>query len=371
MFVAERKKNKEETFWQIFIRSFRTFGLKTEIFNFIESLLGFLTSGMSVVDIFHSLQEETKSRRMKKIIKEIAEKIDDGSPLYRAMEESKILPFHTLALIKYGESSGKLSDNLKLIVMQNEKDSLFKARIRSSLTYAIVIFFLTIVVAIGTAWFVLPTLSSFFGELDVKLPLLTRILLYIGATMKVYGFIIVPVFVIILIIALYFLFSFPKTKIVGHLLLFKLPVVRNLIKYVEIANFCYVMGSMFKSGIPVSETFMAAEHITTYGNYKKFYVYLYNRVIEGNSIGKSFVEYPNIQKLFPSSVYQMISAAEKAGNLSDTFLRIGRMYEIKTEALARDIPIILEPLILMFVGLGVLLLALGIIMPIYNLSYVL
>ncbi|MFA6028028.1 MAG: type II secretion system F family protein [Patescibacteria group bacterium] len=91
---------------------------------------------------------------------------------------------------------------------------------------------------------------------------------------------------------------------------------------------------------------------------------------EGNSFRKCLDLYPKTTKLFPVSVRQMIIAGEKSGHLGDALLKVGRIYEFKVEETAKSLPVIMEPILLFIIGMGVALLALGIIMPIYKLSEV-
>lgn len=352
-------------------RFFRNFGIKKEVYFFVENLSTLLSAGMSVSQALKAIREETKRGRMRKILTQMEEEVVNGSPLHRIMEKVQVFSPRTLSLVRIGEESGKLNNNLEVLVLQNEKETLFKSKVRSSLMYAVIVLTLTVVVGIGTAWFTLPKLSSFFGELDAELPIITRWLISFGEFLGSYGVFIIPFFVLGVLIIFYFLFSFPKTKFVGHAILFKLPLVRNLIKHVEIARFGYLLGTMFESGMSVVDSVDALEGSTTFKNYKKFYTYLKDKVEEGHSLQKSFNDYPRIEKLFPPSVRQMMSAAEQSGMLSKTLLRIGKMFEQKTENTARNLPIILEPILLIIIGLGVALIALGVIMPIYNLSEIL
>lgn len=358
-------ENKEQNPLKKFLRNF---GLRQEINFFIENLTSLMSSGMGVISALDSILEEINSARMKKIISNIQEEIKNGSSLSGAIGKADIISFHTLSLIRLGEKSGRLIQNLQVAVLQNEKDMLFRSRIRSSLMYAVIIFTLAVVVGVGTAWFTLPKLAIFFNEIDAELPLVTKILISAGTFLSDYGILFVPMFIIFILTAFYFLFSFPKTKFIGHTILFKLPVIKKLIGQVEVARFSFLLGTMLKAGMPAIESLKAMPKTTTFNNYKKFYIFLGEKVEEGNSFKKCFSLYPNSHKLFPASMRQMISAAEQSGNLPETLLRIGQMFEQKTEATARNLPVILEPILLVLIGIMVAILALGTILPIYNLS---
>jgi len=291
------------------------------------------------------------SKRMLSIVETMQQDIDGGMSLSKTFTKAHILPNHMLSLIRLGELSGNLNGNLKIVVLQNEKEDLFRSRIRSSLTYAVIVTTLAVVVGVGTAMFTLPRMALFFADLDAELPLITRILIAIGEFLAKYGYVFIPLFLGMLFVIVYFLFSFPRTKFVGHSLLFYTPVIKTIIKQAELARFGFLMGTMLKAGMPASEALNNMPSTTTFQNYRKFYFHLEKQVNECNSFRKSFSAYPDVKKLFPAAVRQMVAAAEHSGTLSETFLRIGKLYETKVDATARNIAHLRDPLIIIVICL--------------------
>lgn len=366
-----KRKNKQNVYQQAFKKRIRTFGLRQEIYFFLENLSALLSAGMGINAALASVREEVDSKRLAGILKDLEEAILNGSSFSAALEELRVISPHMLSLIRLGEMSGRLNENLKVVILQNEKELMFRSRVRSSLMYATVVFTLSIFVGVGTSWFTLPQLASFFNEFDAELPLITRFIIGFGQFLGTYGYIIVPLFLIGLLMLFYFLFSFPKTKFIGHSVLFRTPLVRRLIKQVEIARFGFLLGTMLKAGMPMKSSLESLPATTTFLNYRRFYIYLEGQVVEGKSLQESFSSYKGVKKLFPSAVRQMVAAAEQSGSLPDTMIRIGKMYENKVETTAKNIPTILEPLMLILIGGMVAVLALGTILPIYNLGNVL
>jgi type IV pilus assembly protein PilC len=215
---------------------------------------------------------------------------------------------------------------------------------------------------------VLPKIAGVYESMGSDLPWLTKVLIRIGKFMVLYGDIFVPIFISIIFIILYFLFSFPKTKFVGHLILFHLPLIKKLIRESEITRFGVLMGNITKAGLPINRAFEIMPGTTTFKNYKKLYAYLGERVSEGICLSEALKSYKKTNKLIPSSVLQMINSAEKSGKLGETFLRIGVLYGNKLENTSKNIPIIIEPILLLLVGLGVALFVLATMLPIYNLG---
>lgn len=343
------------------------FGLKNSAYEFLENLSYFLSAGMSIDGALASLEEESSSKRMRKIIGRIKEDVQKGISLAQSFENQRFFSTSITEMIRTGELSGKLLENLKLIIILNDEDKKLKSRLSSSLLYGTIIIVLTIVVGVGTAWFVLPRIASVYGDMGTDLPLITKIFIAGGKFMVMYGSIFMPIFVLLVTMILYFLFSFPKTKFVGHIILFHLPLVKKIIRESEITRFGYLMGNIIEAGLPINNALKIMPGTTTFKNYKRLYEHLHARVSEGISLSEALKSYEKTKKLIPGSVMQMIVSAEKSGKLSEMFLRISALYSAKLESTSRNLPIIIEPILLLMVGIGVALFALATVLPIYNL----
>lgn len=353
-----------------FRRWWNTVGLNAQIDVFLENLAALLNAGIDITSALNAIIEETPSRRMRRVISDLRQEIVQGSSFTTALEKIGLLPSRILTLIRFGELSGKLIENLKVVVLQNAKENQFRSRVRSSLSYSVVVVVLTILIGTATAVFTLPKLADFYAGSGVELPLLTRLMIDLGHFISQYAAFILPPIAAVFLIVVYFLFSFPRTRFIGHSLLFRTPLIRGLIVNVEVSRFCYILGTTLEAGVPLVEALEAAISSTTFANYKHFYQYLRKHITEGYSFRRCFQEYRQAKLLFPASVRQLLMAAEQSGMLSESLLKIGAMYEQKTDTLARNIPVIIEPILLIIIGLGVMFLALATILPIYNLSNV-
>ncbi len=354
-----RKKRK----WGLFA----SFGLGKEKEYFVENLSMLLAAGMDFLVALKTIKQETKSPKMRAIIEELEEDIEAGSSLSSALERVNIFPDYIISLVRIGEESGKLAESLQVIALQEEKERDFHSRIKSAMMYPVIVLTLTVIVGIGIAWFILPRLSAVFNQLQLELPFITRALIAIGNFLGRYGFVVVPLFILVTAGGVYFLFIFPKTRIVGQELLFKIPAIRNLIREVELARFGYLLGTLLDAGLPVTRALTSLYQATTSPPYRRLYVHLRDKIEEGNSFQKSFASFPKINKLITVPVQQMVVSAEQSGKLSTTLLKIGSIFENKTENSTKNLAIVLEPILLVIVWLGVIAVALAVILPIYSL----
>jgi type II secretory pathway component PulF len=349
-------------------RSARAFGLQNQSALFIQNLSVLVSAGLTIPAALSSVLEETRDGRMASAIREIQDSVDEGKPFSTALREAGIASTYTEALISIGEESGRLSENLQIAAEQNEKETEFRSRIRSALLYSSFVLMVALVIGVGISWYVLPQIASFFVAFHVPLPFVTRVIIGVGLFLKTYGYVVVPLFFCIILGLSYFLFSFPKTRFIGHMILFHIPLFKNLIRDTEISRFGFITGTMMRAGVPLPKVFDILPTTTTFQNYRNLYVFIGERLQEGYSFQRAFQEYPGLKKVMPSAVRQMIVAAERSGALSDTLIQIGGIYERRVDAASRNIPAFLEPALLLVIGLFVAILALGILMPIYRIG---
>jgi len=343
------------------------FGLGKEKAYFVDNLSMLLSSGMGVSVALKSIEQDIRSKPMKKIVQYVREDIEAGISISKALEKSRLMSKHILALVRIGEESGQLDENLKLIAEQQEKDRLFRSRIRSAMLYPVLVIVVSLVAAVGISWFILPRFVGIFNMIDTEVPPLTKMLVLFGEIFVNHGSIIIPVFVFVMVAFLFFLFFYSRTKKAGQWLLYHMPLTKRIIQEIELSRFGYILGILLNAGLPVVEALDSLAEATTYYNFKKLFYGIRDDVTIGSSFLESFKKNKGSRSLVPISVQSMIESGERSGNLADILLRIGKSYEAKTELTTKSLTTILEPVLLIIIGVGVLILALGIITPIYGL----
>lgn len=343
------------------------FNNNTEKDYLIENLAMLLASGVDIVLALDSISFEIHSKKIKKVIANLQADINSGQNLWRALEHTKLLSSFYIALIRIGEETGRLPQNLQMIVVQQQKDRDLASKLQSAMLYPVIVFVATIVIGLGIAWFLLPRLAQVFASLKIPLPLITKILIAVGTFLGIYGIIVVPLLLVLVIGIFYFLFLSPKTRYIGQGLLFRIPGMHDLIAEIELSRFGYILGNLLQSGIPVVVALESLSSASDFPPYKKLYIYLQNSIEEGKSFQKSFDQNPRSSLLLPRTIQQLIISAEQAGHLPETLLKIGQNYEDKTDVTTKNLTVILEPILLVIVWLGVMGVAIAIILPIYSL----
>lgn len=334
---------------------------------FTANLALLLKAAVPVGEALQSLQETSRSPQLNKAIVQMQDDIEEGIPLWKALERSHIVTPQTLSLIRLGEQSGNLVENLRVAAEQDSKQRVFRSKIRSALIYPSFVLSLTAIVGIGVAWFLLPKLAETFAQLNVELPLISRILINFGLFLRDNGIWAVPAGIGFVLLIGYIIFGLPATRIIGQTLLFRMPGISRLLYEVEIARFGYLLGTLLKAGLSVTQSLDLLHDATSALRFKKLYRYLSQSFEDGYGFRASLAKYKHINKLIPSAVQQMIIAGERSGALPDTLISVGEIYDEKASVTTQNLEVILEPVLLVIVWVGVLGVAVAVILPIYGL----
>jgi len=368
--LESKMQNKHSrNIFQLFVHKLDNinFGIGKERDYFVENLSMIVSSGMSILSAISAVEQEVRSRSMKRVLKVLRDDIESGSPLWKAFQKARIFSDHTISLVRIGEESGKLSQNLKLIAEQDAKERALRSKIRSAMMYPVFVMSITVIIGVAIALFILPRLASVFLQLRIDLPFLTKVLIVAGKFLGDYGHIAFPIIFFVLGVIIYFVFYYSETKFIGQKILFSFPGVKELLQEVELTRFGYLLGTLINAGLPVTTALDSLQKATLFLQYKSLYTHLRDSIDEGNSFQKSFLKYRNSSKLIPVTIQQLLFAGELSGNLSDTLLKISVTYEVKAENTTKNLTIILEPILLVIVWLGVVSVALAVIIPIYSL----
>lgn len=335
---------------------------------FLENLSLLLRAGMPVREAVETLREEIRSSSVRAQLDRIGERLDQGENLSAALQANGMLTQRFVSLLRIGEETGQLAEQIRLVVEEQKKEEALRAKVTSALLYPGFVLGAAVIVGTGVLWYAVPKLVSVFESAGGSLPLSTRILISVGHFFSAYGAIAVPSFFAGLALLVYLLFFARLTKVAGERLLMLLPITGSIVREIELTRFGYVLGTLLKAGISVPQALESLEDSTRMVLYKRYYAAVRERVLEGHSLYKSLSDVPGSARFIPPHVARLCSAGERSGALSDTLITVSRTYESKTDRLTGNLSALLEPVIIVGVGLFVALLAVSIIAPIYGLT---
>ena len=333
---------------------------------FTKHLAIMIKSGISLLDAVDTLREQTKSKVFKEILSRIFADTKNGQALAVSLKKfPDVFDQLYISLIEIGETSGTLEQNLEFLAVQLSKEFQLRKKIQGALMYPALVLSATVIMGGFISFFILPKLVDFFSAFQVTLPLSTQILLWVATVMKIYG-----IFILGGIILLFFAFiglvQIPSAKFLWHTVILKIPVFGELLLYRELTRFSRNFGILLKSGIPSPRGLEITAHTLSNVLFQRDVRIIANKLSGGNSIGATLKK-EQFQE-FPGIVVKMIAVGEKTGKLEDVLLYLGDFYEDEIESISKNLSTLLEPFLLIVIGVVVGFVALAIISPIYELT---
>ncbi len=363
--VYKKMPKRRVSAFQEFLGAIKYFGLGAQRQAIVQNLATMLNAGLPLIDSLHTLQLETKIGPIKKLIQRIVDAVENGSPLWRAMDDMHYFSPHAIALIRIGEEAGNLAENMEYLAIQQEKDQALKAKVKMAMIYPGIVMTLMFIIVIGLGMFVLPNLISVLFSLNVPLPLVTRLVIAFTNLFTEYGAVAVPGsiggFILLIILA-----KFTPLKVVAQWMIFKIPGIGRLVREATIARFGVILGGLLQAGVPLIDSLKSLVEVTPVVSYKNFYAKMLEHISLGDSFAKTFQVIRGSDKLLPISVQQLVLTGEKSGSLAKILMKVADIYEKKANDTAQKLPVILEPMLLLFIGGLVGTIAFAIIVPIYS-----
>ena len=332
---------------------------------FASHLSIMIKAGLPLREGVVSIQEQASSKRFKKILGDIINRLDNGQSLGDSLAKyPKIFSQLFINIIKVGEASGTLEENLKYLALQLEKAYDLRKKVRGAMIYPMLILACTFILGGALAVFVLPKLLPLFKSLNVALPLPTRILIWITDAIQNFGLAIL-LGLIVLIIVVTFTSRIKSIKKFLHRLTLSLPIFGSVVRSNNLARFSRTLGILLKSGIPVVQALDITASTLKNVIYQSALKETSNKVQQGEPISS----YLRTNKfLFPVTTSRMVQIGEKTGSLEQTLTHLAEFYEKEVDNVTKNLSNILEPVLLIVIGLVVGFIAISIIMPIYQLT---
>ena len=338
--------------------------LKEKIF-FASNLSEMTSAGLPLSRALGVLERQSENKKLKNTIKEITLTIDQGGTFAFALAKfPKIFSSVFVAMVEAGEKSGRLPESLRVIADQLQKTYTLHKKIKGALVYpAIIIIAMTLIAAVMLV-FIVPTLASTFEDIGAELPFTTRMVIGLSNLVASH-----PILILIAVIAL--VYGFLKgiktdigKKIFAQVLL-KLPVIKNITKEMNSAVTARTLGSLVSSGVELVEALKITKDVVQNPFYKTILDEAQLAVPKGENLSKIFGAH---EKYYPPFVSEMIMVGEETGKLPEMLKKLAQFYEDEVDAATKDMSTIIEPIIMILVGIAVGFFALSMIQPIYSIG---
>ncbi|MBI4231642.1 type II secretion system F family protein [Candidatus Peregrinibacteria bacterium] len=344
-------------------------GIKDKSY-FFHMLAVMVDAGIPVVKAVQSLAYRTENRRFKRILYTIAHNCEAGTNLSDAMSRfDDVFDDAELGIVKSGEATGHLDSMLFRLSDQLDKRHDLETKLWGAAVYPIIVLIVLLLVAVGMLVWIFPTLLNLLkegGVSNAELPLPTRVL--IGLQNAVIGY---WWAILLVLFGFYGVFSIYVRSSYGAVRFdfFKLniPIVGSLIRKVQVLRSVSLLGILVESGLPVIKALQITGNSLSNRLYKLKMQEVINHVRDGQKISYSMAD---SQFLYPPEIVQMIAVGEKSASLGKISEKIANQYQREIDNSLKKLSAVFEPVMILFVGLFVALLALAIMAPIFNLNSV-
>jgi type IV pilus assembly protein PilC len=332
-----------------------------ETITFCRYISTMLTAGLSLSEGIAVLQSESKHPIMKQILGDVLYHLERGQSLSNALVlYPKIFDKFFISLVKAGEISGTMAESFKFLEEGLKSEYSLSSKIKGALMYPGFIFSAMLGIGGVMLFFVMPQIGKVFLTMTVPIPELTKMMFRTSITLSLYRIPIIIGTIITIAIGVSFF-----TRPVGKQLLLRfispLPVIKGLLTQIDIARFCRIFSTLIASAVPVTESLDIALNSLS-PKYKAMAKPIVNQVMQGKTIAVTFKEY----KVFPALLIQMIAGGEKSGTLDLTLKDLATFYEGEVEEAVKKSTQLLEPILMLAVGIGVGGMILSIIAPMYS-----
>lgn len=354
--ITEKVANKGFSFQR------KSVPLKEKII-FTRQLAVMVKAGLSLVNALQALQKQTSNKYFQDITQQLIIEVRGGQPLSKAMDKfPQVFSEVYVAVIRAGESTGQLSEVLYTLAEQQEKQAELIAKVKGALMYPAIILIALLGVVGLIVFFVLPSLKTIFDDYDAKLPLTTRLLFATSTFAREYWWIILIV-IAILIYGLHLWVKQPGGRLIYDRFRLIMPVFGGLTKKVYMANFARTMAMLTKASLPILQSIKIVQKTIANKHYDAAFSRIANAVENGQPLSKTIAREP----IFPPMVTQLVALGEQSGDLESVLNEIARFYDSEVDNITRNLSALIEPIMLIIMGIGVAFVVSSVLSPIYKL----
>lgn len=338
-----------------------------QIVIFTRELSAMVGAGVPILRALTSLQQHSEGQALKTILGTVIKDVEGGDTLADALSKyPNTFSDVYVNMVRAGEAAGILDDILKRLAYQQEKNATIRKKIKSAMTYPMVLVGITILAFFGLMLFVIPQIGKILTDLggpDAQLPFLTQIMLGLSTLIINFWYIIFPLIGAGMFVLLRYLRT-PVGKRVLHKVVLRIPGLKTIVMKVAVARFSRTFSALIGAGVPVLEALSVTARAIGNTVYEDA-LHEAAKAVESGSTLSSEIEKIT---LFPAIVPQMLSVGEETGQTDTVLVKVADFFEEEVDVAIDGISAIIEPVMIVFMGGMVGLIAASVMMPIASLS---
>lgn len=364
LFVLSLEPVEEGKWYERFLTLFKR--VKTaDLMIFTRQFATLMDAKISLGDSLRNLYKQTRNPILKEVVSELNSDIDSGLSLSQSMaRHQNVFSEFYISMVRSAEITGRLDEVIGFMADYLEKEAGILSRVRNALIYPIIVIVLFGVVGAVMIGFVFPQLEPIFLESGVELPLITKILLASGSFMKNWWLAILFILAVFAFVIADYLQT-KEGKIVFDELRVRIPVMGELYKKLYVARFAESAAVLIRGGIPIAQALEISGHTIGSFIYRDALHEVAESVRGGQLMSQALAEH---EDYFPPLVSQMVAVGESTGKLENLLSRISSFYTREVDDLVSRLVELIQPALMVIIGILVALLFVAILLPIFNLT---
>lgn len=335
-----------------------------ELAIFFRQLATLIEAKVPVTSSLQSVAEQTDNEYLRSIAREMSDDIDDGMPFSEALERHKDT-FSSLIInmVKAGEISGGLQRSIKYIADNIEKNYYMTSKIKGSLMYPGFVIGAASIIGFLVITFILPKITGIIKEMGITVPWYTKVLMWLGDFMQTYWWAVLLVIIGAIAGFMYYANSEAGKRDMEEIIL-KIPVIGTISSRLYLIRFAENLSALLAGGIPIVRALTVVADVVGNGIYKRVILQAADNVRTGGLMSQVFMNSPVI----PPMVAQMVKIGEETGSTTQVLKAISDFYSQEVDMLTKNMMSLIEPILIVVLGIGVAIMVVGILMPIYNIA---
>jgi type IV pilus assembly protein PilC len=334
-----------------------------ELTVFTRQIATMINAGLPLVQSLEVLASQQPNKQFKRILTKIREDVEGGSTFAASIKRHPTVftPLY-MSMVEAGEAGGFLDTVLNRLAGYIEKSMALRRKVKGAMIYPVTIITVAVAVVIFLLIFVIPTFKTLFEGFGAALPLPTRIVLELSRLVRTHVVTVLGAFVGT-VFALRFYYRTEKGKKVIDSLLLRLPVIGQLIRKVSVAKFTRTLGTLVSSGVPILDGLNITARVAGNKVVEEAILKTRSSIAEGKTIADPL----GASGIFPPMVVQMISVGEQTGALDAMLAKIADFYDAEVDQAVSNLTTLLEPIMIVFLGVVVGGVIIAMYLPIFKL----
>ncbi len=325
-----------------------------------------LKVGTDLLSAINILVADFDKPAVKSFLIEVRNNLSQGRPFYHAFaQRPKSFSPVFISLVKAAETSGNLQSTFDELSGSLQKESELKKQVRAAMVYPLILLVVASVIIVFLSVFALPRISKVFNDSEIKPPLFSRVVFTVGDFVGAHAVVLVGGGLLILAALLYFFIKTNVGKVMLQNIMVRLPVVKNIYRDLAVQRFASTLSSLMRAGLPIIECLHTCAEIVGVVQFK---VALMRIADEGLARGLTLGESFRRESVFPGVITNLIAISERAGHIDEVLASVADFYTSNIQSSIKTVVALLEPILLLIMGMMVAVVALAIIVPIYQLT---